>query len=1048
MDIITPNLIKHTHKNYLLFSFLLLLFPFVSFSQATLTTGPTDAQIFAELEGEGVTLSNPLLVSGIRASQIGLFSNGLGGANLSLDSGIAFTTGTVTEAFTTNNQIQVTEGPAGGATFSYPPITAIDPTANNDVVVYEFDVTLDPNIRELVVEYQFGSDEYPDYVGSRFNDIFGFFVSGPGITGTQNIALVPGTSSPVAVNTINAGFVGCFDDPTTEDLTNSAIYINNGHTTTGACNTNPGPFVITTEYNGLTGRITGNLSGLTPGNTYRFAIAIADTGDPSLDSGVFVSQISGLGDSDLDGLSDAVDLDDDNDGILDSTECQSSSSNFTVASSTNGTFVLSNSGGTANWTISNSGGSLVSSGLSDNNELYYVHTGSNPWDLSTTFQISSLPVGADIELILYGFVDKTSPDFNASFGSRFGTYTISWLGGIGDARVYDPAGNQIVGGEQSISNGGNFVQNGVFNNNVLQWYVVFPVGATQFTINAEGGAGLEGFRFAANEIFCPDTDGDSIPDYLDNDSDNDSCADALEGDNGGLTLASLDANGRITGGVDANGVPTAVSGGQADVSSTNNAVTSTTCDDDGDGVINGNDVCTGFSDTADADGDGVPDGCDLDSDNDGVSDIDEGICTLTSTGTWTGSGTTFSSNAAGVTVTTTSTFTAPANSLPFSDNTFNTTNFWTPNLASAPSLIYDVNWDSTPDSGADIDLPSDDQGSGTLTFTFSEPVTDPTFHIDKLGGNGSSGSLSLSNSLQLTMVTSGVTLSRLSGSDDFQVLGGTTIQRAPNVVMTSNSPETLAGMTEGTASGSVRINGTFTSVTFNWKGVGIEGFGGDLIEFALQTCVSRDSDNDGKPDYLDLDSDNDGIADIIEAGGIDTDGDGAIDYPTPGDPTSMTDADGDGLEDSVDTIDSGSGAGEVTSGTALLNPDSDNDGIVDSLDLDSDNDGLTDISEAGGVDTDGDGEIDYPTPGDPTSMADVDGDGFADSVDTDDNTVAGTGDGGTMLPLPNTDGTGGLDYQDIDSDGDGIVDNIEGQPTVGYVAPSGTDTDGDGIDDS
>ncbi|MFD2593356.1 gliding motility-associated C-terminal domain-containing protein, partial [Aquimarina hainanensis] len=85
---------------------------------------------------------------------------------------------------------------------------------------------------------------------------------------------------------------------------------------------------------------------------------------------------------------------------------------------------------------------------------------------------------------------------------------------------------------------------------------------------------------------------------------------------------------------------------------------------------------------------------------------------------------------------------------------------------------------------------------------------------------------------------------------------------------------------------------------------------------------------------------------------------------------------------------------------------------------------------------------------DPTSMVDVDGDGFADSVDTDDNTVAGTGDGGTMLPLPNTDGTGGLDYQDIDSDGDGIVDNIEGQPTVGYVAPSGTDTDGDGIDDS
>ena len=33
-----------------------------------------------------------------------------------------------------------------------------------------------------------------------------------------------------------------------------------------------------------------------------------------------------------------------------------------------------------------------------------------------------------------------------------------------------------------------------------------------------------------------------------------------------------------------------------------------------------------------------------------------------------------------------------------------------------------------------------------------------------------------------------------------------------------------------------------------------------------------DTDGDGLADYLDLDSDNDGIADIVEAGGTDTDG--------------------------------------------------------------------------------------------------------------------------------------------------------------------------------
>ena len=47
-----------------------------------------------------------------------------------------------------------------------------------------------------------------------------------------------------------------------------------------------------------------------------------------------------------------------------------------------------------------------------------------------------------------------------------------------------------------------------------------------------------------------------------------------------------------------------------------------------------------------------------------------------------------------------------------------------------------------------------------------------------------------------------------------------------------------------------------------------------------------------------------------------------------------------------------------------------------------------------------------------------------------------------------TDGDGIPDYLDLDSDNDGIPDNIEGQSTTGYVAPSGNDADGDGLDDA
>lgn len=256
-----------------------------------------------------------------------------------------------------------------------------------------------------------------------------------------------------------------------------------------------------------------------------------------------------------------------------------------------------------------------------------------------------------------------------------------------------------------------------------------------------------------------------------------------------------------------------------------------------------------------------------------------------------------------------------------------------------------------------------------------------------------------------------------------------------------------------------------------------------------------DTDLDGIINMLDLDSDNDGIPDVVEAGGVDADGDGRLD--------NYTDTDGDGLSQNVD----GNNTGAFNSGLGLGRMDLDNDGIPNAVDLDSDGDGIPDVLEALGPDINNDAKIDgfVDANGDglhdsyinATGLlrtgADVNNDGRADSypeknfdndrranpydLDSDGDGIvdvreagfadtnyngfedAATGIGAdgwsntirarpAPLALLNSDNVGRPNYLDIDSDGDGIPDNIEGQSTSGYRFPTYTDTDNDGIDNA
>ena len=148
----------------------------------------------------------------------------------------------------------------------------------NNAAILEFDFV--PQGDTVRFNYVFGSLEYPTYVCSAFNDVFGFFMSGPGINGNfenngENIALVPGTNIPVSINTINdvAGGSSC----TQPCPCNSQYYVNNN----GFAND------TSVRFTGMTVNLEAK-HWVNCGDTYHIKLAIADAGDGILNSGVFL----------------------------------------------------------------------------------------------------------------------------------------------------------------------------------------------------------------------------------------------------------------------------------------------------------------------------------------------------------------------------------------------------------------------------------------------------------------------------------------------------------------------------------------------------------------------------------------------------------------------------------------------------------------------------------------------------------------------------------------------------------------------------------------
>lgn len=166
-----------------------------------------------------------------------------------------------------------------------------------------------------------------------------------------------------------------------------------------------------------------------------------------------------------------------------------------------------------------------------------------------------------------------------------------------------------------------------------------------------------------------------------------------------------------------------------------------------------------------------------------------------------------------------------ASANPYTNATFNPTNFWSDpygaTINGQPSLEAGMSPFGTP---------------RTVTVTFSEPVTNPVLHVDRIGATVNQFLVGLVTNTSIWTLSgstpAGVTLTRLAGNAQFDVTA-TSFQRDPVGVLVLFGGGECSAAASAAACGSVRFNGTgITSLTFavTWAGLS-NGATGDDIEF-------------------------------------------------------------------------------------------------------------------------------------------------------------------------------------------------------------------------
>ena len=391
----------------------------------------------------------------------------------------------------------------------------------------------------------------------------------------------------------------------------------------------------------------------------------------------------------------------------------------------------------------------------------------------------------------------------------------------------------------------------------------------------------------------------------------------------------------------------------------------------------------------DTDGDGVFDADDLDDDNDGILDTEEGQASVVND---------VNQDFSAATATTTN-FTIDSGNTGVTIDIYTLDNSFSLAINGTSITTSEIEFQAAGTSGQTIQftdgtnyesggIPSVWQLTGTVDDPLIRVIIDADGDVQIFGAKSSGGPL-----------------------EEMELIGGNAFQSFSWNAGSSNSIAISQSQT-----GPTNIDGTVFGTT--------------------ESTVAVDTDGDGIFDHLDLDSDNDGISDLVESGQdasvVDTNNDGVHDgaVNTQGVPTAANggngvdpvDSDGDGIDDFRDLDSDGDGisdfieaqpTGGYQAGDGdLTNDDADGDGIVDLFDS---NDGTT--GDFGGS---------FTTPVN-TDAGNFNSDSVADYLDDDS-------DGDGVLDSAES----GLGTPGADNNGDGIGDNIT---DVSYADPGGA-TDG------